>query len=416
MRTQKKKRELTVEQQQLMACLRAYVENRSLKEAYCCTREQWEQLYRIAAIHKMTAVVFDTLGRGAEFCRENPELKQRWRSDAIGQSIGQTTRTQRLLTILAELNRAQIPYALFKGFVCRQMYGKPDMRPSGDEDLLIHPEDRRRCEEALKGMGLVMVSHADEAEVVHWLDRRTSLHIELHSALIPSDWNMAEVLDPYLTQQLDRGYDLEAEGVRVRTLMPTAQMAFLVVHALKHFIAGGFGVRTMADVVVFAKTYDSEIDWAEVRDILEAVHGRVFLEQMLVMGEKYLGVEFWPRGWSRSRDRDEQPMLLDMLNAGIYGQSSMNRRHSAAVLVQYAQGSGRPSLRHAMFPPARALKGRYPELEKWPVLLPVAWARRMGHYTAEVLRKRGGESSPSEAVSLARRREDLMRYYRIFED
>ena len=45
------------------------------------------------------------------------------------------------------------------------------------------------------------------------------------------------------------------EGRQVLTLPPTAHFLFLIAHAMKHFITGGFGVRTLSDILSFGERY-----------------------------------------------------------------------------------------------------------------------------------------------------------------
>lgn len=405
---------MTQEQLQLMECLRAYITDTPAKQVFLHDGQQWESLYELAAAHKMTAVVYDTLGRFPQFCREAPQLKTLWRKDTIVQIAAQTAKTRRILEITEKLNDAQIPYAVVKGIVCRQMYARQDLRPSGDEDILINGEDRQICEEIFRDLGLEFVQGAAEDEVSHWMDNGTGLHIELHRALLPEDWQMSRILNPYFTQHLASGIYVTADGRMVRTLDPTAHFVFLVVHALKHFVSGGFGIRSMGDILCFAKEYASEIDREQVREILTSIRGWTFFEQLLWIGVQYLDFDPEALGWRLSSPADFEPMLLDMLDAGIYGQTTMDRRHSAAVLVQQAKGEKKSSVTAAIFPSAESLSRRYPVLKRMPVLLPAVWIHRIGSYAAEIIAGKGRGNSPAQAVSLAKQRQSLMERYGIF--
>ena len=200
----------------------------------------------------------------------------------------------------------------------------------------------------------------------------------------------------------------------VMTLEPTDNLLFLVAHALKHFITGGFGVRTMSDILSYCEKYDGQIDRTQLWAMLEEIHGTVFFQALLRLGEEWLGFDTAPWGCDSSEISDECDLLQDMLEAGIYGQTSMNRKHSGALSLQTAQGEqNRPSLRLALFPPAEKLQGRYPILHKAPVLLPAVWVHRMGGYLWELLRDRGKENSPAEAVSLGKKRTEMMIRYGI---
>lgn len=405
---------MTQEQLQLMECLRAYMTGRAPDRVILQEKQQWQSLYRLAAVHKMTAVVYQILGQMPEFCREMPELKAMWKQSAFCQVAAQTAKTRRIVEIAQQLDQAQIPYAVVKGVICRQLYTQPDLRPSGDEDVLIRGEDRQKCQEILQSMGLSHMQGMAEEDVTHWMDHGTGLHIELHQALVPADWEMAKVLNPYFSRNLADGIRIPVDGAVIRTLNPTAHFVFLVAHALKHFISGGVGVRSVGDILAFAEVYSDVIDHRQVREMVTQIRGWEFFQQILAIGGAYLDIIPEKLGWERTAPADFEPMLMDMLEAGIYGQATRDRKHSASMLVQQAQGKKKSSLRTAIFPAASSLRGRYPVLKKWPLLLPFVWIHRIGCYAAEVFHSKGRGNSPTQAMALGRQRQALMERYGIF--
>ena len=104
---------------------------------------------------------------------------------------------------------------------------------------------------------------------------------------------------------------------------------------------------------------------------------------MMDLGVRYLGLAphmVW--GPPELPKADSEALLLDILDAGVFGSSTMERKHSSLITIRAASdGRGREgTLGSAIFPPAASLAGRYPYLRKWPCLLPVAWcARGLGY-------------------------------------
>lgn len=91
----------------------------------------------------------------------------------------------------------------------------------------------------------------------------------------------------------------------------------------------------MGDILTFTKIYSDEIDHDQFCRVLGQIHGWIFFQQMLAICRRYLGIEPDELGWElTAHPEDFAPMLLDMLEAGIYGQSTLERKHSAAILVQ----------------------------------------------------------------------------------
>ena len=107
-------------------------------------------------------------------------------------------------------------------------------------------------------------------------------------------------------------------------------------------------------------------------------------------------------------------MLEDILEAGIYGQSSMSRRHSGALVLRAAEeGKAHTNLIRAAFPPKDHLVGRYPILKRQPALLPFVWLYRLGNYGAELMKSPKNDNSLRNSVALGKRRTEMMIQYGI---
>ena len=399
---------MTAIQRQLMECLRAYRRGETAR-ALALTAPEWGELYALAADHKLTAVVHETLRTAPGFCGGDAALAARWKRDTILQAAGQAARTRKLLEVTGAFQAQGLPYAVVKGAVCRSLYQNPDLRQSGDEDLFIPDHAREGCSAALAELGFRQLTEQSEGAVDHWQEERAGLHIELHRALLSTGWTAEKVLNPFLAGALEQAVPHTVEGRQILTLPPTAHFLFLIAHAMKHFITGGFGVRTLSDILSFGERYASDIGKHQVYDLLDRIQGRTFFLTLLGLGRDWL--DFDPTPWHSGELPDGSAMLADMLDAGIYGQTTMDRKHSGAVSLQAAAGA-KPSLAATLFPSAGALAGRYPVLKKAPYLLPALWVHRIGSYGVEVLKHRG-TSSPAGAVALSQQRLELMRRYGI---
>ena len=401
-------------ERQLLNCLSSYRSGRKQAAIEKLEQEDWPRLYQAAKKHKLGAVVFETLRSSPEFCAGNGEFAASWQLETILAAAGQTRRTNGLLRITKALEQGGIAYAVVKGAVCRELYDQPDLRPSGDEDILIAASQQEACADILRKDGLEQLEAKDGEPVTHWIDRLTGLHIELHTALMPGRQAAERQLNRYFSEQLDCTIAVPVQEGIVQTLPPTAHFLFLVCHAVKHFIAGGVGIRTISDILTFTERYDAQIDKDAVYSGLENAKGRIFFDQLLAIGQEYLGFDLPGSGWAFSAPPDPAEMLEDILDAGIYGQSSMSRRHSGAlVLCAAEEGETRPNLLRAAFPPIEQLVGRYRILQKHPALLPIVWIRRMGSYGLELLRSPGKDNSLRDSLALGRRRTQMMIRYGI---
>lgn len=400
-------------ERQLLSCLAAYrlgKRTAKLENGFA----DWAGLRRLADAHKLSPIVCETLWRNPAFCGGDAEHAAAWRRQTVLQAAGQAARTQRLLALVQPLEEAGVRYAVVKGALCRELYPRPDLRLSGDEDLLVDEADAERCAERFRENGMQPVGGLPDGPVTHWLDRRTALHVELHTALFSTRRVADRLLNGCFHEELKNTVFAPAAGGLLRAFPPTYHFLLLVCHALKHFIAGGFGIRTLCDVVTYAERHKGEIDRQTVYGWLERVDGRVFLDQIFAIGQQTLGFDPAESGWPLCAAADTEDMLADILEAGIYGQSTLSRRHSAGTVLRAAeQGSGKGALLRTAFPPAQELHGRYPLLKRAPALLPAVWLHRFGRYGLELLHGRREGSSLRESVALGKKRTEMMRKYGI---
>lgn len=403
---------MTAAERQLIGCLRAFCRG---EPALLVPDVQPEELYRLAAVQKLMPVVYETLSGTPEAFGD---ARLRWKQETLLSVALQSRRTEAALRLCMALNEADVPYALLKGLICRSLYPHPDHRASADEDLFILPEHRERCEAVLLAQGLTC---GDSGEVESkWSDAASGLAIELHMRLFSNDYAAERRMNAYFSGAAARCEFETISGVPVRTFAPQDHFLLLVCHALKHFHYSGFGLRTLSDMGLFATRYGARFDWSEIRNMLEDVGGMVFCNHVLHICQTQFVYDPVAAGYLPEITGSDEALLADVLDAGIYGQSTMSRMHSANIVLQNlktdGQGSGRGGVLHALFPPRAALTSRYPVLKRTPALLPAVWLARIGTYGADLLRGKLSRTSASESIALGKRRTELMKQYGIFEE
>lgn len=403
---------MTAAEQQLIGCLRAFCRN---EPADRVSGVQPEELHRLAAVHKLVPVVYEALSGEPEAFGE---ARLRWKQEATLSVALQAKRTEAALRLCAALNAVDVPYALVKGLICRSLYPHPDHRASADEDLFVLPEHRAACEAVLEAQGLVCAEPGETES--NWSCAESGLAIELHLQLFSEEYEAERRMNAYFREAAARCEFETVSGVPVRTLAPQDHFLLLVCHALKHFHYSGFGLRTLSDIGLFATRHGSQIDWTEVRRMLDAVGGMVFCDHVLHICQTQFVYDGAAAGYIPEIAGSDEALLTDVLDAGVYGQSTMSRKHSANIVLQNLKhaepGSGRGGVLHALFPPRAALVSRYPALKKAPVLLPAVWLARIGTYGADMLRGKLPRASAAESIELGKRRTELMRQYGVFEE
>ena len=200
------------------------------------------------------------------------------------------------------------------------------------------------------------------------------------------------------------------------TMPPHEHLLYLILHAYKHFVYSGIGLRQFCDIGLWAQAYHDQIDWQRLHDQCASVHAATFAAAAFRIARTYLGIDFdLPAPWNN--DVDAEPLLHDALCGGVYGSNSYTRLHSSTVTLNAVKASRtgeKSSVLRTVFPKRAYLERRYPYLKKRPYLLPVAWVQRIAHYAGE--KQSGADNSASGSIKLGKERIELMKRYGIIDE
>ncbi|MBR6951944.1 MAG: nucleotidyltransferase family protein [Oscillospiraceae bacterium] len=406
---------MTARDEIFLRLLRAAVAPGASEAPEALTAEGWTEVFAMAERHHVLPLVLDAAHR---LEAEVPEPVFRpYQRRAMRLVSLQAAKTAAFLELYRGLTRDGRTPLVMKGLICRQLYPQPDFRFSADEDLLIPPDQGEAYHAALTARGMKVVTPERDpatAQEVGYASPDGLLYLEVHRYPFPPDSGAYGSFDDYFAGACGRAVTARVSGVDLKTLEPTDHLFYLVCHALKHFLHGGFGVRQACDICLFARAWRDGVDWRRLEAQLTQIRALPFTAAVFAVGRR-LGLEP-PVGaaFLKKRAVDPEPLLEDMLDAGVYGASTLSRRHSGGVTLGAVEGARRGasprrgSVTRALFPPASSLAERYPFLKTRPALVPTAWLHRLVTYA----RTRGGEGdSAAEALRLGRQRTRLLRRY-----
>lgn len=399
------------------------------------TASQYEILLEYGKKQGTLPLIYEVVSGLPSFRQIGKDRSHRYRDTALNASIRQINQTNEFLTLLLHAQSRSLDPIVVKGIVCRSLYPVPCLRPSVDEDMLVPPEDVGRYHEFLLSEGLF----ADEPDLspeerrheyeISYHRENSPTYIELHTALFEPGSPVFAKLNGLFDGMEERTVRVQIEDVSVRTLAPTDHLLFLILHAYKHFLYSGTGIRPMCDIGLFAEAYADEIDWEEVREKLASVDALYFAKAVFRVVQLHLlpGASFYARirDWEIA-GVDVAAFLADSLDGGLHGTSSLMRLHSSNITLQAMEmeGGGRKrgsgmvmqALR-TVFLPYGQMRRKYPYLKKVPVLLPAAWVQRIVKYCLEIHRnrKKASDSHVTESLRLGTERVRLLRQYKIIE-
>lgn len=412
-------------QELFLDIIKAAIQNRPYEKNV--SAYPWKDIFDLAALHKVLPLVFDEvcqLSDMIQLVQENSNL-QKYQILSAGTAAEQMIRHDQFLRLYENLQGRGICPCIVKGMVMSRIYPKPCCRPSVDEDILVDEKDFPVCHDFMieQGLSLLDPDQSLEDYEVAYQTMNGHLYIEVHKTLFDSKSSaygqLAQIFGDAKNRSITEELSLYSEPnhkVTIHTLHPTDHMLYLILHAYKHFLYSGFGIRQVCDINMFARAYQSEIDWDYVNKILAENNALIFTNALWKIGVRWLGFE-----WTDiDPELDESLLLKDIMEGGLYGASTMARLHSSNITLeavsdslQYGAASkgGLSYILKSVFLPYDSLKNRYTFLQKMPFLLPVAWFMRIGSYTKEVLSGKKGLSEVSESVKLGQERIELLKKY-----
>ena len=398
---------LTTTERQFLHIVKAAVSGGELP----AENADWPAIFTLANQQKLLPIVFEA-ARKTPAAEENVALFAVTKQQVIGQVLNQTVRSAEFSDLYHKLRSAGLHPIVVKGQLCSRLYPLKDHRISADDDLYIPDAEFMACHKQLLANGLTTDTPVDElatADEVSYTKNGSPLYIELHRHLFDSAEDAHDELNHFFTDLKP----IEIDGFLA--MPPHEHLLYLLLHAYKHFVRSGIGLRQFCDIGLWAREYHTEIDWQRLREQCESVHAATFAAAAFRIARDDLGIEFdLPAPWGDAVD--VEPLLHDTLCGGVYGSNDLTRLHSSTVTLNAVKASRtgeKSSVLSTVCPKREYLERRYPYLKKRPYLLPVAWAQRLAHYASE--KQSGAGNSASGSIRLAKERIELMKRYGVMD-
>ena len=399
--------------------LNCALRGQAFKEEVAPTAEEIKALLTRAEEHKVLPLVFDTIYPCKFLQVADKEFLSKCKQRSLDWVIRQLQQTNESLNLIEHLQQNGLDPIVMKGMVCRELYPKPYLRYSVDEDFLIQPEQIEQYHQLLLAEGMYADrpdANLKEEYELSYHKEKSPLYIELHKSPFPTNSGAFDRWNTFYYNAFENSVQVKIQDLQVRTLEPTEHLLFLILHAFKHFLFSGFGIRQVCDILVFAEKNGEVIDWKKVMQQCREVKANLFGAAIFNIGLKYLGFDaikaHFPNSWE-NQNVDEEPLLTDILIGGLYGISQANRVHSSNITLNAVEGKKRHTLfggiLHSLFPPMDYMRNLYPYLKRLPFLLPLAWCSRIVQY----LYSRKGGSNAMDSVRIGKERLALLKKYEV---
>ena len=387
------------------------------EDCYLQGEVEWSYLVQLSKDHNLLPIFME--GASKHFSYISRQEYEQETKECLAVVAGQVRRTSAFLRLYEAFINAGVHPIVIKGLICRELYGKlADHRPSGDEDILIRPCEYIKAKEVLIANGYVAELEVEteaqlkQVQEISFIHPKDKLHIELHLNPMGRENDVRSKMSDCFLEVFENYRDVEIKGIMVRTMNHQEHLLFLILHAFKHFIGGGFGVRQMLDILLYQEYFETEIDLQCVYETLKTFRAESFWNDMIHIGNSYFGFQL--RVMQESNCPDE--LLEDMIRCGTFGNKTLADR-AAERTVKFTTGN---HLKHkkinslimllrTVFPQRSFLLENSPYLKKKPWLLPVAWVQRWWRFIKR--NHNCDENLAMESMKISKRRIKLLKKY-----
>lgn len=253
----------------------------------------------------------------------------------LSRSASVTVRSNYRLLFLTKyvthvLQEEGIRAIVLKGAATASYYPSPELRKSGDVDILIPREESfLRAVEILKKEGF---TERGEQDALHHIElvNDEGICVEVHSILAEpfESKKMNHFLETLLPEYEEHVMENDSWGVSFYQPEDAYHAFYLVVHMLQHFLRAGFGLKYLCDWVVF---WNREVTREEKDTFLRLVKESGTEGFVAVLTEtcvKYLGLKrknaAFMLGGFDARELAED-FMKDILASGEFGHDKRQR-------------------------------------------------------------------------------------------
>lgn len=376
-------------------------------------------IYKMSEIHHVVPMIYNAAYNEDFFKECDANFQAMFKSSAFRYIFSQIQRTNHFLEVYKKLSEKNIKILVFKGIIFRNMYNNPDDRISSDEDILIKKEDYEKVKEFFLSEGFEFI---DKGEECAYFSKSTGLCIEVSTSLFSHESKAYGHLNKLFEDVFEKSIKINIDKIDILTLSHEQHLIYIVFHNMKHFLTGGFGIRQVVDFSKYIETYGEYINWEKFWSDLKDLNYDTFALNLIEISLKYLGfnndkitypdniTSFDELKNSQKYYINSESLINDILDAGVFGASTMDRKHTALMTLDAVEDKKKSNRLKAVFPNVNYLKDNYTYLQKYPILLPVAWGQRILSYL-----KKNKTSSYINTMELGKQRIELLKEYKIIK-
>jgi len=264
---------IALEDQLLIQCSRVNMSEECIARTTNLLEQSldWDYIFEASVRHAVSPLLYHGLKQVLQAVKveEVSSLPQMQQLERIYQ--GNQGRNRRLYKVIGDIfkafHRANIQAMGLKDVqLAREVYPDIGLRPMGDIDILIRPEDYRKAATCLADLGFVPLPNSSIPYTMkyawaHHFQRPTdNVWIDLQWNVIQREWDIYEEGNfDFEIERMWRGaYFLEIEDYEILVPKPEDMLFHLCLHAEGHTYAE---LILFCDIAELLKHYNGRLDW-----------------------------------------------------------------------------------------------------------------------------------------------------------
>lgn len=308
------------------------------------SNEEFEELMKLAQEQTVYGLVFDAISQLNGKYEKRQSLKAYAKTEKIKQKNALLDKELKELVLM--FDEDNVDYLVVKGQTYGILYRKPELRMAGDIDFLIQQEYLSVREVIERQFCVQLPEKVLDGEIEF---KHGGVSFELHTRLRTYAKKRHQVVWDTLIEKEWRNYfNVEVDGVKVRTLSPTLNAAYVFIHLFFHFMREGVALRQLCDWMMVLHYYREDIDRNALLKILSDLD---LLDAYRAFGTILtdclgLPVSEFPLPLDESDRKWQDRIIKDIFRGGNFGKKHHHTRNSWKYKMETMQLAMRNTIRY----------------------------------------------------------------------
>jgi hypothetical protein len=343
--------------------------------------DEWSSLLDFLRGNWMIPFVYRRIGSLPQECVPPETITDKMRQTFLISVVRSLHMERQLQEIIEAFQDEGVRVLVLRGpALAFSLYEDPAMRPSGDLDLLVLPEQVVQARDILESLGYRCLARRFET-ARDFFREECFVHQESPGNTFPVDLHWVHwELHPFfkgserveIEDLFQRGWKVETPTLTFETLHPVDYLIHSAIHLIM-IHKNEMRLSWIYDTALLAQHLRVPDDWETLQERCVAWRARLPLEQCLKMAQVWAGLEL-PEGfddfstWPQPT-KDESAVWADTM-----------RHHWVTILLKRSLSNPSlllkrvPSLFRLLFPHPDMVRYCYPTSSNW--LLPLSYVRR----------------------------------------